>query len=559
MANQNKQNSSNHEYDESDGINVVPKDVKPIDEWPDKPERTKNTAERITRQSSYEDDEENTAARNKSIRQKSRDADEPEKNADESDSDKEEDSEDMQDEEDLDKEEAKEIKSKEGAKSSFLKKEKRKSQDKSDDEDSDKEESDEEDSDDEDSEESDDDFEENKKSKSKKADKNKKHNGQKQHKAKQEIPRKPGHKKTKTIPWKTILIIIGILAIIGLMVFLYMKGMLTPKTTGQETSKELQGKITLAKVNGEAITLAEVENMYAALPPMTQMFVTKTQLLNSTIDRLLLLQEAKQQGITYSEIDAEKAIQELMLQENVTKTFVEEQLAKQNKTWAEFIVQYDEEMIITQLLNKTIFNETEVTDALLQTYYDTNKEQFATPEQVRASHILICYANITTCNNNRTKEEAESLTADLLGQVKSGADIGMLAKKYSDDPSAAQNSGDLSYFRKGEMVQQFEDMAFSLAINETSFTQTQYGYHVIRVTDKTPEKVIPFAEVKEMLRAQMQQEKERQGYTLYMQTLRSKASIVFDDKNMKELEGNQTLQLGDLGMKGPQIEQIAVE
>lgn len=90
--------------------------------------------------------------------------------------------------------------------------------------------------------------------------------------------------------------------------------------------------------------------------------------------------------------------------------------------------------------------------------------------EVRASHILV-------------KTEGEAV--DLLNQIKSGKDFGELAKKHSTCPSG-KKGGDLGYFKKGQMVKAFEDAAFSM--EKGQFTQTpvktQFGYHIIKVTDK---------------------------------------------------------------------------
>lgn len=89
--------------------------------------------------------------------------------------------------------------------------------------------------------------------------------------------------------------------------------------------------------------------------------------------------------------------------------------------------------------------------------------------QVRASHILV-----------KTEKEAN----DLLSQIRSGADFGQLAKAHSQCPSG-KNGGDLGFFGKGQMVKEFENTAFSLESGQVSSpVKTQFGYHLIKVTDK---------------------------------------------------------------------------
>jgi peptidyl-prolyl cis-trans isomerase D len=114
----------------------------------------------------------------------------------------------------------------------------------------------------------------------------------------------------------------------------------------------------------------------------------------------------------------------------------------------------------------------------VQRYYEDNKQQYATPEQVRASHILL---KTEGKDDAAVKKQAE----DLLAKVKGGADFAALATKFSEDEVSAAQGGDLNFFGKGAMVKEFDDVAFTLKPGETSdLVKTQFGYHIIRVTDK---------------------------------------------------------------------------
>src|SRR5262249_17876370 len=109
--------------------------------------------------------------------------------------------------------------------------------------------------------------------------------------------------------------------------------------------------------------------------------------------------------------------------------------------------------------------------------YNDNIDQYSTPEQVRASHILL---KTEGKDDAAVKAKAE----DILKQAKSGADFGELAKKYSEDDSNAKNGGDLDYFTRGKMVPEFDTVAFSLQPGQLSdVVKSPFGYHVIKVTD----------------------------------------------------------------------------
>ena len=112
--------------------------------------------------------------------------------------------------------------------------------------------------------------------------------------------------------------------------------------------------------------------------------------------------------------------------------------------------------------------------------YNDNIELYSTPEQVRASHILL-----KTDGQERGGGQGEA--EKVLKEVKAGADFAALAKKYSEDEASAKQGGDLDYFAQGRMVPEFDEAAFALQPGAVSdLVKTQYGFHIIKVIDKKP-------------------------------------------------------------------------
>src|SRR5215467_1043174 len=133
--------------------------------------------------------------------------------------------------------------------------------------------------------------------------------------------------------------------------------------------------------------------------------------------------------------------------------------------------------------------------------YDDNIDQYSTPEQIRASHILL---KTEGKDDAAVKAKAE----DILKQAKSGADFGELAKKYSEDDSNAKNGGDLDYFTRGKMVPEFDTVAFSLQPGQISdVVKSPFGYHVIKVTDKKAGTRRTLAEMRQQLTDQLAYER----------------------------------------------------
>ncbi len=156
-----------------------------------------------------------------------------------------------------------------------------------------------------------------------------------------------------------------------------------------------------------------------------------------------------------------------------------------------------------------------VTEAQAKSAYNEQIAKIAPEPEVRARHILV-----------KTEQEAK----DLVKQLKAGADFIELAKKSSDGPSA-QTGGDLGYFARGQMVKQFEDVAFALKPGEISApVQTEFGWHVIKVEDKRNRPVPGFDEVKDQLMASLVQN-QLKGV---VQGLRGTAKVEIVDPELKK-------------------------
>jgi peptidyl-prolyl cis-trans isomerase D len=161
--------------------------------------------------------------------------------------------------------------------------------------------------------------------------------------------------------------------------------------------------------------------------------------------------------------------------------------------------------------------------------YANNSQQYETPEQVRASHILL---KTEGKDDATVKAKAE----ELLKKAKGGADFAELAKANSEDEASAKNGGDLDYFGRGRMVPEFDQVAFALQPGQTSdVVKTQYGYHIIKVTDKKSATTRPLAEVRQQLSDQLSYERAQTQATDLAATLEKQIRTPADlDKVAKE-------------------------
>jgi len=173
----------------------------------------------------------------------------------------------------------------------------------------------------------------------------------------------------------------------------------------------------------------------------------------------------------------------------------------ENKAMFEVPEQVKAEYLVLSL--DALLAQVTVSDAEVKAWYEGHKETYEQPEERRASHILI----VTDANTD--KEKAKLKAEEVLKEVqKSPAKFAELAKQYSQDPGSAEKGGDLGFFGHGMMVKPFEDAVFKQKEGEISgLVQSDFGYHIIKVTGIKAAKLKPLEEV----RAEVENELKRQA------------------------------------------------
>lgn len=169
-------------------------------------------------------------------------------------------------------------------------------------------------------------------------------------------------------------------------------------------------------------------------------------------------------------------------------------------------------------------------EMLAKEKYDSDKAKYLLPEQVRAEHILIAVGP------ERTEAEALLRAEEVYKKLKATPkEFSNYAQQYSDDPSVAENNGDLGYFPRGAMVKPFEDAAFELKKGKISEpVLTNFGYHIIRVTDKRKEKQQPFKEVKAALVEEARKLFQDQKRDELVAKYRDSPETIINDKGIAE-------------------------
>ena len=262
--------------------------------------------------------------------------------------------------------------------------------------------------------------------------------------------------------------------------------------------KKHQNEEVLATVNGKKITQADLANRletFRNTDAETLDTINKQEILDQLITDILLEEFIDRQGLVVASEEIEREVNQV--RSNITGNqkdsgqSLEKVLASIGSNMSEF------QRSIKHSLALEKYFDNKLDDKTLEKYFDGNKSLF-NGESVKVSHILIDTRNMKTQEElSHALEQIKSIKKE----IDQGAAFDEMAKKYSNCPSA-QNGGDLGFIqRKGNLARLFSDAAFSLRRGQVSEpVQTEYGYHLIKVTEKKEGANVKFVDVKQKVR-----------------------------------------------------------
>lgn len=272
----------------------------------------------------------------------------------------------------------------------------------------------------------------------------------------------------------------------------------------------------------------------------------KDRVVNELIVKSLLNEEIEKRGITVSNQDVDDAVKEI-----IDKVGSKEQLdalLKQNGiSNANFKKDLKEEVKMKKLAKE--LGSSAVSDAEAKKFYNENIAKFKHPDKVRASHILISVnpqeieevvkSDAANKNLDETAIKAkvnaeiqakEAKAKELLSEAKKNpTQFAKLAKENSEDTATANKGGDLGFFAAKEMVPEFSKAAFAMKPNTISDkpVKTQFGYHIIMVTDRSAAGQEPFEKVKPSIKAYLENQKQIALIDKLTESLKKSAKIEY--------------------------------
>ena len=255
-----------------------------------------------------------------------------------------------------------------------------------------------------------------------------------------------------------------------------------------------------ATVNEEVITALDVDKEYrsmlaeaAKLPPSAKMGL-KGEALNRLIDKKLIDQKIRELDIKIADDEVRSAIEDVKKQNNFTQEALVRALGAQGITFEQYKAQLKEQLERLRLMSQEVRAKIQVGEREMRDYYQANRSQYGVDEIYRARHIFF---KVDKKGGASELSRVETIANGVLKEARDGKDFSELARKYSNDPTAAKDGGDLGSFKRADMITEIADSVASMKPGEVSpLVMSPLGLHIIKLEEKSQSSGKPFDEVK---------------------------------------------------------------
>jgi peptidyl-prolyl cis-trans isomerase C len=327
-------------------------------------------------------------------------------------------------------------------------------------------------------------------------------------------------------------------------------------TRPADKMKELFGDAVVAKGKGWEIKRSELDAALISVKAMAagrnqsippeRINVFERQVLDDLIALQLLLGKATEADKTKGKEQFAKSFEKFKTDAKITDAEFEEKLNPQLRVQGLTREQWEKKRVEQATVSIVLEREMKlsVSDDDVKKFYDENPAKFEEPEMVRASHILLSTRDQTTGVEltSDKKVAKRKLAEDLLKRARAGEDFAQLAKEYSEDPGSKDKGGEYK-FPRGQMVPEFESAAFSLGTNQISdIVTTQFGYHIIKLSEKLPARKVELAKVTDELKEGLKQQEVQKQLPDFIAKLKQEANVEILDEKLKAV---------DTGLGGP--------
>lgn len=248
----------------------------------------------------------------------------------------------------------------------------------------------------------------------------------------------------------------------------------------------------VARYPGGTITDIEVRERLAQLPAPLRATVlaNKKEFVDELVNERFIIEEAKRRSL-----DSQPDVRELL------------RAAR-------------ERILTAKLIDIEVDKKVRPEPGEAAEYYEKHKDQFVSPLKVRASQILV-----------PTKAEADAA----LAEIRAGKAFAEVAGRLSKDPTASKG-GDLGYFQKGQVIQEFEDKAFAMKVGDIEGPfQTRFGWHLLLLTDRQEPSTKDFASMRQTIERQIFVQKRSSVFKAFTERLRGHKKVEIDEKAVEAI------------------------
>jgi len=284
-----------------------------------------------------------------------------------------------------------------------------------------------------------------------------------------------------------------------------------------------------ATVNEELITTVEVDKEYQVmeqemerLPPVERIG-TKTDALNRLVDKKLLEQKIRELDIKVPDEEVRATIEDVKRQNHLTQETLVQALTTQGLSYDAYRAQIKDQLERMRLMSQEVRDKVQVGETEMRAYYDANRQKFGAEEMFHARHVFF---KVDKKGGAEELVRIEALASEVLKQAKDGKDFAALAKKYSTDPAAAKDGGDLGTFKKDDMLPEIANTVASMKPGDISpIVMSPVGLHIIKLEERFQSPGKPFDEVKGQIEDTLYKKKTDDRFNQWAKDLRKSAAI----------------------------------
>ena len=289
----------------------------------------------------------------------------------------------------------------------------------------------------------------------------------------------------------------------------------------------------VATVDEEIVTRSELDETVETFTRQLQKDQNRTleqdardsltrRALEELIDRKLMDARARELGISATEEEINRAIDDVIGRANITREQLQEALANDGIRYEEYRGQIRNQIVKARVMHREVSAEIDIKEAEIESYYLDHPEEFRSEKGVLLRHILIPLAEKPSPEQ---VEAARQQASQIRRQIQAGLSFDEAALRYSKDPSAKQG-GRLGFFRAGDLSPEMENAVAGLEEGKVSEpVRSPRGIHILLVQEKTTGELRPLEKVKDQIREKLYEEAAERQFEEWRKELRKNAHV----------------------------------